>query len=514
MAVWVGNVPDGTTAYANRACEQIVGQSIAGGLPIDEQPAAYGLVTRDGKPYPVEKLPFSRVVQTGAPVVVDDLVFRRDETQRLHPRVRFAGRRRERQADPRHRRVLRHLAGDRRPGRAPARRGAPALRVRSRPDRGLDDRRGGRDHDVGGRGAAVARREIGRARRQEAAGRLRRAPDDPRIHPPRLRRRVVLVHRRGRRGRLPLLAGAAARSVGRGGRAGRPVARHQRASPPAADDDAERSGDGARDAGGERGARDQQPAHVRPRARRGRGAGAGRAREAGRPARGPGAARREAVLAARAPGIRADPLGHRTHRRHHPRPADLQPPGREQPRARRPARGGPVRAEARGQGGRSARAPGPRPAGDAARQRQRRAPGPGGAEPDGERDAGAPRRQRRGARGRRPHRRRGHRRVRRSRRLRARRAGRGSRAHLRALLLDEGDRRRHRAGAVRLPQHRARSVGRRDRVGSSGGRRGVQGHRARDRPAPPPAPPSPPRPRRATGGGSGRAPHRPRSRTT
>ena len=111
-------------------------------------------------------------------------------------------------------------------------------------------------------------------------------------------------------------------------------------------------------------------------------------------------------LRARAPGIRADPLGHRTHRRHHPRPADLQPPGREQPRARRPARGGPVRAEARRQGGRSARAHGPRPARDAARQRQRRAAGPGGAEPDGERDAGAPRRQRRGTRGRRPHRRR------------------------------------------------------------------------------------------------------------
>ena len=105
----------------------------------------------------------------------------------------------------------------------------------------------------------------------------------------------------------------------------------------------------------------------------------------------------------------------------------------------------------------------------------------------------------------------GHRRVRRGRRLRARSAGRGSRAHLRAVLLDEGDRRRHRAGPVRLPQHRARPVGRRDRVGSSGGWRGVQDHRARDLPASPPCRHRHrrPRPRRATGGGSGRAPHRP-----
>ncbi len=78
VAVWVGNVPDGSTAYANRACAQIAGRSIAGALPIADHPAAYGLVTRDGNPYPVAGLPFSRVVQTGVPVVVDDMVFHRE----------------------------------------------------------------------------------------------------------------------------------------------------------------------------------------------------------------------------------------------------------------------------------------------------------------------------------------------------------------------------------------------------------------------------------------------------
>ena len=78
VAVWVGNVPDGTTAYANRACAQIGGPPNRD-LAISGAPAAYGLVTHDGKPYPAERLPFSRVVETGAPVVVDDVVIRRGE---------------------------------------------------------------------------------------------------------------------------------------------------------------------------------------------------------------------------------------------------------------------------------------------------------------------------------------------------------------------------------------------------------------------------------------------------
>ena len=49
MAVWVGNVPDGTTAYANRACAQIGGPPVRD-LSIAGAPVAYGLVTRDGKP--------------------------------------------------------------------------------------------------------------------------------------------------------------------------------------------------------------------------------------------------------------------------------------------------------------------------------------------------------------------------------------------------------------------------------------------------------------------------------
>src|SRR6188472_3301569 len=78
VAVWVGHVPDGTTAYANRACAEVLGQPIRD-LPIGEHPAVYALVTRDGKPYPSERLPFSQVVASRAPVVVDDFMVRRSD---------------------------------------------------------------------------------------------------------------------------------------------------------------------------------------------------------------------------------------------------------------------------------------------------------------------------------------------------------------------------------------------------------------------------------------------------
>src|SRR5262249_24234291 len=66
FGVWVGKVPDGGVAYANHAFEEIRGKG----------PVA-GIFDRSGNPYPVEKLPFSRVVATGAPVMVDDMVARR-----------------------------------------------------------------------------------------------------------------------------------------------------------------------------------------------------------------------------------------------------------------------------------------------------------------------------------------------------------------------------------------------------------------------------------------------------
>jgi signal transduction histidine kinase/CheY-like chemotaxis protein len=77
VGVWVGSVPDGATVYANKMCERIFGMAPVPASRIEDIPTTYGIVNRSGQPYPVEQLPFMRVLATRAPVVVDDLVARR-----------------------------------------------------------------------------------------------------------------------------------------------------------------------------------------------------------------------------------------------------------------------------------------------------------------------------------------------------------------------------------------------------------------------------------------------------
>jgi len=87
VAVWVGKVPDGATVYTNRAFERILGTLVASSRSGDA-PQTYGLFGRDGRPYPFENLPFVRVLSSGGPVMVDDLVARRPEG---NINVRFFG---------------------------------------------------------------------------------------------------------------------------------------------------------------------------------------------------------------------------------------------------------------------------------------------------------------------------------------------------------------------------------------------------------------------------------------
>jgi PAS domain S-box-containing protein len=78
VAVWVGKAPDGATVYTNRAFERIVGPPVASSR-IGDVPETYGVFGRDGRPYPVERLPFARVLATRRPVMVDDMVARRPD---------------------------------------------------------------------------------------------------------------------------------------------------------------------------------------------------------------------------------------------------------------------------------------------------------------------------------------------------------------------------------------------------------------------------------------------------
>lgn len=87
VGLWVARVPQGDVVYTNSEFSKILGVDAASGSGIDEAPRTYGIFDRAARPYPVERLPFSRVVETGLPVVVDDIVIHRPDGRRVDVRA-------------------------------------------------------------------------------------------------------------------------------------------------------------------------------------------------------------------------------------------------------------------------------------------------------------------------------------------------------------------------------------------------------------------------------------------
>jgi PAS domain S-box-containing protein len=87
LGVWVARAPSGEVAYANPIFRSILGMDAVEGVPIQGAPATYGITDQAGNPYPVERLPFSRVLATGEPAVVDDLVIDRGPHGKVNVRA-------------------------------------------------------------------------------------------------------------------------------------------------------------------------------------------------------------------------------------------------------------------------------------------------------------------------------------------------------------------------------------------------------------------------------------------
>ncbi|HEX3694073.1 MAG TPA: ATP-binding protein [Polyangia bacterium] len=83
FGIWVAKAPTGEVLYANQSFQSIMGMAAVKGAGIAAAPAAYGIFDRQGNLYPVEKLPFSRALTSGAPVMVDDLVIHRGDGRRI-----------------------------------------------------------------------------------------------------------------------------------------------------------------------------------------------------------------------------------------------------------------------------------------------------------------------------------------------------------------------------------------------------------------------------------------------
>jgi signal transduction histidine kinase/CheY-like chemotaxis protein len=87
VGVWVARVPSGQVAYANPEFRKIMGMDAVAESRIQDAPATYGIFNLEGQCYPVDRLPFSRVVATGRAVMADDLVIHRADARKVNIRT-------------------------------------------------------------------------------------------------------------------------------------------------------------------------------------------------------------------------------------------------------------------------------------------------------------------------------------------------------------------------------------------------------------------------------------------
>ena len=87
IGVWVAKAPDGQVAYANPEFRRILGVDADERSRIGDAPATYGIFDLEGRPYPVERLPFSRVLASRQAVSADDLVIHRHDGRRVNVRA-------------------------------------------------------------------------------------------------------------------------------------------------------------------------------------------------------------------------------------------------------------------------------------------------------------------------------------------------------------------------------------------------------------------------------------------
>ena len=86
VALWVGRAPGGERIYANRAFAEITGVA-RGDAPVGGDAALYGVFTRNGAPYPEDRMPFARAVAERRAIVADDLTIHRCDGTRIDVRA-------------------------------------------------------------------------------------------------------------------------------------------------------------------------------------------------------------------------------------------------------------------------------------------------------------------------------------------------------------------------------------------------------------------------------------------
>jgi signal transduction histidine kinase/ActR/RegA family two-component response regulator len=86
VAVWVARAPMGEEIYTNREFGEIMGQHLAH-VRVGEYSEPYGILKRDGTPYPETEMPFVRALVEKRVIVADDIMIRRPDTSIRHVRA-------------------------------------------------------------------------------------------------------------------------------------------------------------------------------------------------------------------------------------------------------------------------------------------------------------------------------------------------------------------------------------------------------------------------------------------
>jgi len=87
VGVWVARAPGGEFLYANKMFGEIMGMNARDDVAAGEYAGPYGIRTRDGEPYPEDKMPFVRALQERRTVIVDDIVIHRHDGGRVSIRA-------------------------------------------------------------------------------------------------------------------------------------------------------------------------------------------------------------------------------------------------------------------------------------------------------------------------------------------------------------------------------------------------------------------------------------------
>jgi signal transduction histidine kinase/ActR/RegA family two-component response regulator len=87
VGIWIARVPTGQEVYVNKTFAQIMGVGMLPDAKVGNYSEPYGIFTRDGKPYPEERMPFVRAMVEKTVVVVDDLKIHRPDGSRVDVRA-------------------------------------------------------------------------------------------------------------------------------------------------------------------------------------------------------------------------------------------------------------------------------------------------------------------------------------------------------------------------------------------------------------------------------------------